>query len=78
MNEASSVNKFKIEDDDVIVFEFDRYQTPKNEALKIFEHIKQQFPNNKLIAIPNSASVGVLDKGKSIDLLERILEELKK
>lgn len=77
MEVKSQIDTFKVQDDDVVVTYIDSDKV-RNERIRSFiDDIKNTFPNNKLLFLPVGMSIGVLDKAKSIDILEQILEKLK-
>lgn len=68
----------RIEDNDNIVLRYDREYIRKDEINKIFHCVKEMFPNNKILAIPNSANIQNLENAEIIDIinmLKKMLEE---
>lgn len=68
----------RIEDNDNIVLRYDREYIRKDEINKIFHCVKEMFPNNKILTIPNSANIQNLKNAEIIDIinmLKKMLEE---
>lgn len=68
----------RIEDNDNIVLRYDREYIRKDEINKIFHCVKEMFPNNKILAIPNSANIQNMENAEIIDIinmLKKMLEE---
>ena len=63
------VEKLEPHPTEVIVLSFDYGETDLKQGKKLFDDIRMQFPNNKVICIPSYASL----KSCSKDVLENII-----
>lgn len=68
----------KIEDNDNIVLRYDKEYIKRDEINKLFHCVKDMFPDNKVLAIPNSVNIQNLGNTEIIDIinmLKKMLEE---
>lgn len=68
----------RIEDNDNIILRYDRKYIKRDEMNKIFHCVKDMFPDNKVLAIPNSVNIQNLENTEIIDIitmLKKMLEE---
>lgn len=59
---------------DIVVWTFNRYSMTCQERANIFQSIKEVFPNNKIIAIPDESSIKTCNQAE----LEQIADNIQK
>lgn len=62
---------------DVIVWQYDKYELCRAEAWEVFKVVKEAFPNNKAIGIPDDSSIKVCNKAELEQIINNIQELLK-
>lgn len=80
MNKESELMGYKIytfnpSQDDVIVWKYDSNSLKLDDAYKMHKKLQSEFPNNKVICIPNYISLETYDKKDFIESLKKYLEE---
>jgi len=72
------INKLKLSTGDNIVLRFDMKEIKPEQIGHMVDYFHRQFPDNKVIALPNSiTSIRKLDRISFIKFLERMLDEAK-
>lgn len=66
------MNKISVTKEDYVVMEVDVNKYTAEKTLEIFKYLKQNFPNNKCIAIPVGCKLEAMDKEKLIQLIENM------
>ena len=80
MNKESKLMGYKIynfnpSQDDVIVWKYDSNSLNLDDAYKMHKKLQLEFPNNKVIFMPNYISLETCDKKDFIEWLKKYLEE---
>lgn len=70
------VGKFTVNDNDNIIVKFDMNNIKPAELKVIVDNIKKEYPNNKIIAIPDFMTVSVFNKSNTIKYLQEVIELL--
>lgn len=75
--EGTSIEVFSPSPDEVIVFKFKTEPLDLDQTICIFKDIRDSFPNNTVVAIPDNSCFEVFTKDTLIELLQDLIKQLK-
>ena len=82
MNDEIKLSTLSIKDDDIILMRFNLNDCDLNEINQYHKNICNQFPNNKVLSIPNFISMieffSIEDLEKTQEMVNQYFEEIKK
>ena len=70
------IEVFKPEPDEVIVYKFKPEPLDLDDIIKVFDNIRDSFPNNTVISIPDNSCLEVFTKDTFIECLQNIIKQL--
>lgn len=72
------ISKMKVDKNDLVVVKYDHNKIRPYEIKKCYDGVKEMYPNNIVIAIPNGVQLMSMRKEDVVNQLEMLLSEIKK
>ena len=74
--EGTPIEVFKPAPDEVIVYKFKTEPFNLDDIIQVFDNIRDSFPNNTVISIPDNSCLEVFTKDTLIECLQNIIKQL--
>lgn len=66
-----------VKKDDIILIRYNASEVPHCEMFSVGEYFKKEFPNNKVIILPEAISFSAEDAQKMVEILETTIQDVK-
>ena len=73
---GTPIEVFKPAPDEVIVYKFKTESLDLDDTIQVFDNIRDSFPNNTVIPIPDNSCLEVFTKDTFIECLQNIIKQL--
>ena len=73
---GTPIEVFKPAPDEVIVYKFKTESLDLDDTIQVFDNIRDSFPNNTVIPIPDNSCLEVFTKDTLIECLQNIIKQL--
>lgn len=74
--EWTPIEVFKPAPDEVIVYKFKTEPLDLDDTIQVFDNIRDSFPNNTVISIPDNSCLEVFAKDTLIEYLQNTIKKL--
>lgn len=74
--EGTPIEVFKPAPEEVIVYKFKTEPLDLNDTIRVFNNIRDSFPNNTVISIPDNSCLEVFTKDTLTEWLQTIIKQL--